>query len=106
VTIITYISLVIGCELVPKRVALVSPERVKMWLAPPMRFLSIVLRPFIWVLSKSTSSILRLIGLDRLQTKDETEHEVRQLLIRGTKEGTFNRSEAEQVSRVFNFQYL
>uniref|UniRef100_UPI00289D4023 CNNM domain-containing protein n=1 Tax=Exiguobacterium sp. TaxID=44751 RepID=UPI00289D4023 len=98
VTIITYISLVIG-ELVPKRVALVSPERVTMWLAPPMRFFSIVLRPFIWVLSKSTSSIFRLIGLDRLQTKDETEDEVRQLLIRGTKEGTFNRSEAEQVSR-------
>lgn len=105
VTIITYISLVIG-ELVPKRVALVSPERVTMWLAPPMRFFSIVLRPFIWVLSKSTSSIFRLIGLDRLQTKDETEDEVRQLLIRGTKEGTFNRSEAEQVSRVFDFHDL
>ena len=102
VTIITYLSLVIG-ELVPKRIALVSPERVTMVLAQPMRFFSNVLKPFIFILSKSTSVIFRLIGLDRLQTEDETEDEVKQLLIRGTKEGTFATSEAEQVSRVFAF---
>ncbi|WP_214854322.1 hemolysin family protein [Exiguobacterium sp. s166] len=102
VTIITYLSLVVG-ELVPKRIALVSPERVTMVLAQPMRLFSSILRPFIFILSKSTSVIFRMIGLDRLQTEDETEDEVKQLLIRGTKEGTFAMSEAEQVSRVFAF---
>ncbi|WP_214891977.1 hemolysin family protein [Exiguobacterium sp. H66] len=107
VTIITYISLVIG-ELVPKRIALVSPERVTMWLAQPMRFFSTLLRPFIYILSKSTSGIFRLIGLDRLESEDETEDEVKQLLIRGAQEGIFADSEAEQVSRVFAFhdQYV
>ncbi|HTE07424.1 MAG TPA: CNNM domain-containing protein, partial [Flavitalea sp.] len=51
VIIITYFSMVLG-ELVPKRLGLAKPEAIAKTLAKPMRILSIVTHPFIWLLSK------------------------------------------------------
>jgi len=102
ISLITYISLVIG-ELVPKRIALVSPERVTLLAARPMRLFSTILRPFIALLSWSTHTLFKWMGLEKLSSEDSAEDEVRQLLARGLKEGTFEAQEAEQVSRVFAF---
>src|SRR5256714_12264263 len=60
VIVITYLSLVIG-ELVPKRIALNNPERIAISMVTPMRVLSAIASPFIYLLSISTEGILRLI---------------------------------------------
>lgn len=71
VTIITYLSLIIG-ELVPKRIALVSPEKVTMAIIPSLDLFSKVMKPFIWILSKSTLFLFKLLGLKAEQTSGET----------------------------------
>ena len=53
VTVITYLSLIIG-ELVPKRMAFAAPERITLTVIPTMNIFSKIMRPFIWILSKST----------------------------------------------------
>ncbi|MEX2089209.1 MAG: CNNM domain-containing protein, partial [Bacteroidota bacterium] len=53
VIVITYLSLILG-ELVPKRIALNNPERIATFIARPMRFLSRVASPVVWLLSAST----------------------------------------------------
>jgi putative hemolysin len=60
---IAYLSLVLG-ELVPKRLALQAAERWAIWLAGPLEALARITRPFIWLLSKSTNLILRLLRVD------------------------------------------
>lgn len=102
VTIITYLSLIIG-ELVPKRIALVTPERVTMTIIPALDFFSKVMKPFVWVLSKSTLIVYKLLGLKSEQSSGETELEIKQLLIEGMAQGDFAHDEVKQVERLFAF---
>lgn len=102
VTVITYLSLVIG-ELVPKRIAIVAPERVSMTVISAMDTFSKLMRPFIWILSKSTLFLFRFLGLKKEYSNEETEFEVKHLLSKGIQEGVFAHDEVQQLERVFAF---
>lgn len=102
VTLITYLSLIIG-ELVPKRIAIVAPERVSITVISSMNAFSKVMRPFIWILSKSTSFLFSFLGLKQEHSTEETEFEIKQLLSKGAQEGAFEHDEVQQVERVFAF---
>lgn len=78
---IAYLSLVLG-ELVPKRLAMQRAERVALWVAAPIDFVSKIARPFIWVLSASTNSLVRLFGGDPDISKEElTNNDLRELIL-------------------------
>src|SRR5690606_10760213 len=62
VLIITYLSLIFG-ELVPKRIALNNAENLAASVARPMRLLSIIAAPLVFVMSRSTEGVLRIIGI-------------------------------------------
>ena len=59
VILITYFSMVLG-ELVPKRLGLAKPELIAKAMARPMRFVSLITHPFIWLLTKSTNLLVSL----------------------------------------------
>ncbi len=61
--VIAYLSLVLG-ELVPKRIALQSVEKVALFVAVPIDVIASLFRPFIAALSWSTDLIVRLLGGD------------------------------------------
>ena len=60
--VIAYFSLVFG-ELVPKRVALNSTEKIALLVATPVSFVSQLFKPLIWLLSHSSDLILKLFGI-------------------------------------------
>jgi putative hemolysin len=60
---IAYLSLVLG-ELVPKRLAMMSAEKISLLVARPLDLLATALRPVIWLLSVSTNAVVRLLGRD------------------------------------------
>jgi putative hemolysin len=97
---ITYLSLVIG-ELAPKRLALHSPERIATLVAGPLRVLSSITRPVVWVLGVSTDLVLRLIGIRPSTEPPVTEEEIRVMLRQGTEAGVFEAAEHEMVEGVF-----
>ena len=61
--VISYFSLVFS-ELAPKRLGLQRPEKVAMLFAPGLDRIAVVFRPVIWLLSKSTDVVVRLLGGD------------------------------------------
>ncbi len=63
---IAFLSLVLQ-ELAPKRLALQRPESVALFAAPLLDRLSVLARPLVWLLSKSTNLVVRLLGGDPLQ---------------------------------------
>jgi putative hemolysin len=102
-TVITYLSLVIG-ELVPKRLALPSPERVASIVAGPMSALSRIGAPIVAILSWSTDALLKLFRLQASKEPAVTEDDVRGLLRQGAQTGVFEPAEEQQiVERVFQF---
>ena len=60
--IIAYISLVFG-ELVPKRLALFRTEKIALASAPMIDRIARIFAPTIWLLSKSTDTVVRIFGL-------------------------------------------
>jgi putative hemolysin len=96
---ITYLSLVVG-ELLPKRIALHDPERMAAIVAPPMRVLSRLAAPAVWVLRHSTDMLLRALGLVRRRETMVTEDEVRMLIAEGTRAGVFLPKEREMIEGV------
>jgi putative hemolysin len=82
--IISYVTLVIG-ELAPKRIALQRAEGTALVVAPFLDRMAGVARPVIWLLSKSTNLVVRLLGGDPNTSREEiTAEEVRSLVAGNT----------------------
>jgi putative hemolysin len=78
--ILTYVSLVVG-ELAPKRIALQRPEGWARLAARPLAAISLVTRPLVWLLSRSTDLLVRLAGGDPdAQRETITDEEVRDMI--------------------------
>lgn len=100
VLIISYLSLVVG-ELVPKRLALNSPESIAIGVASPMRFLALIAAPVVYLLSYSTDILLKLLGIGPTSEPIVTQEEIKILIEQGTEAGTFEAAEQEMLNRVF-----
>ena len=75
VVALTYFSVVIG-ELVPKRLGLLAPEKTASLIAPPMNMLARVGRPLVWLLSASSSFLLRMMGAGSKEESPVTDEEI------------------------------
>lgn len=102
---ITYFSLIIG-ELVPKRLALLKPEKIAMVMARPMQGLSILAYPLVKVLSWSTDLVLLLLRAKKSEEPLITEKEIRLMIDQGTEAGVFHKGEKEMVSNVMRLDAL
>ncbi len=100
VIIITYLSLVLG-ELVPKRLGLSNPERIAKTMARPMSILSKIAFPFIWLLSKSSTFIVKLFNI-QINENQVTEEEIKAIISEGTEHGAIEEAEQEIIERVFH----
>ncbi|WP_295937601.1 hemolysin family protein [uncultured Alistipes sp.] len=100
VIVVTYLSIVFG-ELVPKRIGMKGAERVAILMARPMQVLSIVASPFVWLLSRSTEGITRLLGIKNVESK-VTEAEIKSIIQEGTEDGEVQVVEQQIVGRVFS----
>jgi len=96
---ITYFSLIIG-ELVPKRIGLNNPERKAIAMAAPMRALSRMALPFVWLLTVSTNGVLKLFGLGAEKEAPPSEEEVSHLIEQGTTAGVFHKAEQAMIEGV------
>jgi putative hemolysin len=95
----TYLSIVVG-ELVPKRLALINPERIASLVAGPMNVLSAIARPVVWLLSASTNSLVRLLGIEASTEPDVTPEEIATMIEEGTERGIFEEAEHEILESV------
>ncbi len=99
VSLITYLSIVIG-ELIPKRLALLAPERLASVVAPPMHWLAWISSPLVWLLSVTVRSILSLFRLDSRGESQVTEEEIQLLVSEGHEQGVIDLDERNMVNRV------
>ena len=101
VVILTFFSLVLG-ELLPKRIGLNHPESIAKAIAMPMKFVSIVMAPFIWLLTSSTDFLLDILQIKPTADGKVTEEEIKAIIKEGTEVGEVQEIEQEIVERVFH----
>ena len=100
VMVITYFSIVFG-ELIPKRIGLAFPEAIASMVARPMNIISIITKPFIWLLGKSNDLVLGLFGIKDRQEGVITEEEIKSIIAQSTTSGEILEIEENIVKRVF-----
>lgn len=95
---ITFASIILG-ELVPKRIAMRHPETMATLIAPPLNMLSVIMSPFVKVLSLTTEAIVRLFGIHDAKEDAPTEEDIAGMFKEGTDAGLFEKTEYDIVSR-------
>jgi putative hemolysin len=100
VVCLTYLTLVLG-ELLPKRIGLARPEKIAKLSSRPMRVVSWITYPFIWLLTRSTNLLVKLFGLKSTDNQ-VTEEEIKAMISEGTEHGAIEEAEQEIIERVFH----
>lgn len=101
VILITFFSLVLG-ELVPKRIGLANPEGIAKMMARPMRFVTAVTSPFVWLLTFTSDLLIRLFRIKTTSDSKVTEEEIKAIIQEGTDGGEVQEIEQDIVERVFH----
>ena len=99
VTTILYLTLTVG-ELVPKQIALQSPETVAAAVAPPMAVLSKVAAPLVWLLDQTTGLLLKLFGAADRGDQRVTAEELQLLVAEAQRSGAIEETERLMISGV------
>lgn len=101
--ILSFFTLVFG-ELVPKRLAMHSPEKMAMITTPVVRVVKTVLLPIIWLLSATTNLILRIFGIKPGGEEEQvTEDEIRLMVDIGEESGAIDAMASEMIDNIFEF---
>jgi putative hemolysin len=100
VVFITYLSIVLG-ELLPKRIGMTFPEPIISVLAKPMRLLSIITSPFVWLLTFSNNLLLKLMGIKNQTDNAISEEEIKSIVKESAEGGEIQDIEQNIVNRVF-----
>lgn len=101
--ILSYFTLVFG-ELVPKRVAMRKAEELALFISGLIYYVSLLFGPIVWLLTVSTNSLLRLMGIDPYAEDNViTEEEIRMMVDVGEEKGTIDESEKEMINNIFEF---
>jgi len=99
IVLTTYVSLVIG-EIVPKQIALRSPEPIAVVMSRPLRWLSVITAPFVWVLQRSSALIFKLLGLNRGSKNQVTAEELHLVVAEAQTAGVLEEDERAMISGI------
>jgi putative hemolysin len=98
IAIITYLTIVIA-ELVPKQLALNSPEKIASFVAKPIDKITGLSKPIIFALSGSTNFVVKLLGIKTSLEPDVTEEELKVMIEQG---GIFEESEQDMMEGILS----
>ncbi|WP_369753115.1 hemolysin family protein [Flavobacterium sp. WC2409] len=101
VVVLTFFSLVLG-ELLPKRIGMNHPVSIAKAVAMPMKMVSIVTAPFIWLLTHATEFLLKVLQIKPNADGKVTEEEIKAFIKEGTEGGEVQEIEQDIVERVFH----
>ncbi|MBV8908415.1 MAG: HlyC/CorC family transporter [Sphingomonas sp.] len=99
IVLTTYVSLVIG-EIVPKQTALRSPEPIAVVMSRPMRWLSKIVAPFVWVLERSSALIFKALGFDKESKNHVTAEELHLVVAEAQTAGVLEEDERAMISGI------
>ena len=101
VILVTFLSILFG-ELVPKRIAIMRPEKIAKLVARPIKVLSSISFPIVWLLSTLNSGIFKLLNIRHNKDNHVTEEEIKAMINEGSESGSIEEEEKDIIERVFH----
>lgn len=105
--LVSFVLVVIG-ELCPKYFALRKAETVAMWTSRPLKAVSWILTPVIWLAQNTAGLILKLFKIDIHSHEEETvpKEELLMLIQTGGNAGVLDKTHADMVTRALRLDVL
>lgn len=100
--ILSFVSLIFG-ELVPKRIGMKYHEKIAFATVGFIRTISIILAPFVKLLTGTTNLVSKLFGVTESDEEIVTEEEIRMMVDAGEEKGAIEEEEKEMINNVFEF---
>ncbi|MBA3682159.1 MAG: HlyC/CorC family transporter [Bacteroidetes bacterium] len=101
--LLTFLHVTLG-EQIPKMIGIKYSMDTLLVFAWPLRIFYFIFSPFIWLLNKTSSMVLRIIGVKKVGEDDvHTEEELRLILTESEEGGAIKPSENELIQNVFDF---
>ncbi|MEO6538698.1 MAG: hemolysin family protein [Ferruginibacter sp.] len=101
VIVVTFLSIIFG-ELIPKKFGLLRAEKIARVVSIPMNFLSLIVHPFVWLLSGITNIIFKIFNIKKATDSAVTEEEIKAMISEGSEHGSIEEGEKEIIERVFH----
>ena len=101
VIIVTFLSILLG-ELIPKRIALMNPEKIAKGVAVPIKTLSDISYPLVWLLSRMSSGFFKIFNIKKSSDSQVTEEEIKAIINEGSELGAIEEEEKDIIERVFH----
>lgn len=103
-------SIITGChivfgELVPKSLAIISPEKIALSTAFPLIFFYKLTYPVMWIFNHSTNWILKVFGFSQVDEHESvhTDEEIKLLVEESYNHGLVDKTELTLVDNIFDF---
>ncbi len=101
VIIVTFLSILLG-ELIPKRIALMNPEKIAKGVSVPIKTLSDISYPLVWLLSRMSSGFFKIFNIKKSSDSQVTEEEIKAIINEGSELGAIEEEEKDIIERVFH----
>jgi len=101
VIIVTFLSILLG-ELIPKRIALMNPEKIAKGVSVPIKTLSDISYPLVWLLSRMSSGFFKIFNIRKSSDSQVTEEEIKAIINEGSELGAIEEEEKDIIERVFH----
>lgn len=95
---------ILFADLLPKRIAIVAPERIALRIARPMAFCIRVLAPLIWAFNGAANRIMGWFGLPESRPEDVTPEDIVALTQAGAEAGVVAEQEQRLIENVFELE--
>ena len=100
--LLSFFTLIFG-ELVPKRIGMKNHEKIAFATVGIIRGFSIILAPFVKILTASTNAVSKIFGVTESDEEVVTEEEIRMMVDAGEEKGAIEEEEKEMINNVFEF---
>ena len=101
--VLSFLYILFG-QLIPKRIALSVADSFALFSINAVKFIYFILKPFVFLLSKSTKFILSIIGIKTLNVESKiTVEEIKSMVEVGKEQGIINSNEKDMIDAVINF---
>ncbi len=102
ISLVTYVTIIIG-ELVPKYLALQSPQKMALRIVPSFKIFTCLAYPFVKILTGSSRFLLRLMHAGKSESKNLSDADLKNILSLAYRQGTLEKEELILHENIFNF---
>ena len=101
--VLSYITLIFG-ELVPKRIAMQSAEKIALFMSGFIYLIAKIFVPIVWFLTYSTNLVLKILGINPEEKNEQiTEEEIKIMVDVGSENGNIDDIEKSIIHNIFEF---